>query len=71
MLRALRCVQRVLIVESGKDAIQQVAPAIYVKGREYRGRLPEARLVKRMGGRVVFTDTPVYSSTKLLSHLCK
>ena len=71
MLKALRCVQRVLIVESGADAIRKVRPDIYVKGVEYRGRLPEARLVKRMGGRVVFTDTPVYSSTKLLSHLCK
>ena len=68
MLRALRCVDTVYMVDSGKQAIEYLKPDIYVKGAEYRGRLPEQELVESYGGRVVFLDTsPVYSSTDLLT----
>jgi len=73
MLKELRCVTRVIIVSSAEEAIRLIKPNFYAKGLEYKGKgkLPEARLVRALGGRVVFTDTRVYSSTALLSHLCK
>ncbi len=67
MVRALKIVDNVAIVESGEEAIRIIKPDIFVKGKEYEGRLPEQSLVESFGGRVVFTDGPVYSSTALLS----
>ena len=67
MVRALRFVDDVAIVESGLEAIRVIKPDVYVKGKEYEGRLPEQKLVEAYGGRVVFTDGPVYSSTKLIT----
>jgi rfaE bifunctional protein nucleotidyltransferase chain/domain len=71
ILRGLRCVDEVLInnCPTPRDIIQAVRPNIYVKGAEYRGKLPEQATVERYGGRVVFTDTIVFSSTKLLGWL--
>ena len=71
MLRALRCVDQVVI--SREDipygVIRQIRPNIYAKGKEYKGRLPEQKLVEELGGQVVFTDTIVFSSTALLGWL--
>ena len=67
MVRSLRCVDSVVIVEHAVEAIQLLKPDIYVKGAEYEGRLPEKSLVESYGGRVVFTKTPIYSSTKLIT----
>jgi len=71
MLRALRCVDQVVIYREPipYGVIRQVRPNIYAKGKEYEGRLPEQKLVEELGGRVVFTDTVVYSSTALLGWL--
>jgi len=72
MLRELRCVDEVRIYQElvPMFLIRSVRPQIYVKGQEYVGRLPEQALVESLGGRVVFTDTPVYSSTKILERVC-
>ena len=51
------------------ELIRQLRPEIYVKGREYEGRLPEQPLVESLGGQVVFTDTPKFSSTALVDLL--
>jgi rfaE bifunctional protein nucleotidyltransferase chain/domain len=67
MLRALRCVDDVAVVEDVWEAIQTIQPDIYVKGKEYENKLPEQAEVERYGGRVVFTDEVVYSSTDLLT----
>lgn len=71
LLRELRCVDEVIISRAPRcDAIiQQVRPDIYAKGIEYKGKLPEQALVESCGGVVMFTDTVVYSSTKLLGWL--
>jgi len=57
MLKALRCVDLVTIIyDFGPEtAIKMVVPHIYVKGREYEGRLPERALVESIGGKVAFT----------------
>lgn len=71
MLMALRCVDEVIISREAipYEVIRAVKPDIYAKGKEYDGRLPEQSLVEELGGRVVFTDTEVYSSTALLGWL--
>ena len=67
MIRALKIVDDVAIVESGEEAVRKVRPDVYCKGSEYRNNLPEAAFVESYGGRCHFTTGPVYSSTKLLA----
>ena len=45
------------------DLIRRLQPAVYAKGVEYAGRLPEQALVESYGGRVLFTETPKFSSS--------
>ena len=67
IIRALAIVDDVRPHTHIEEAIAQIRPAIYTKGREYEGRLPEQKLVESYGGRVVFTDDEVYSSTQLIA----
>lgn len=67
IIKALAIVDEVIPSKSGIDCIKQVKPDVYVKGKEYENRLPEKALVEFYGGRVVFTDTPAYSSTAILN----
>lgn len=67
IIQALAIVDEVVAAETGSQIVKKIKPDIYVKGREYEGRLPEEGLVKFYGGRVVFTDTPSYSSTSILT----
>ncbi|MCC6729669.1 MAG: D-glycero-beta-D-manno-heptose 1-phosphate adenylyltransferase [Chthonomonadales bacterium] len=56
MLAHLECVSFVSIFDEPRpdDLIALVRPAIHVKGGDYRaGELPEARVVRQHGGRVV------------------
>lgn len=71
MLRELKCVDQVWAShEAGPDsAINRWKPNIYAKGSEYKGKLPEKALVESWGGKVVFTDDVVYSSTALVPML--
>ena len=66
MLRALKWVDRVIACDSAAEAIRLIKPNFFVKGKEYEGRLPEQALVESFGGKVVFTQTPTYSSTAIL-----
>lgn len=71
MLLELRCVDAVIIYREPVplDTIRRVRPAVYVKGKEYEGRLPEQALVEELGGRVEFTDAPTWSSTETVKRL--
>lgn len=75
-IAALGCVDYVAVNDSpsGVDAIQAVRPDIYVKGSEYRdshdftgGIYKEAEAMKAIGGRIEFTDEPVFSSSNLIN----
>lgn len=71
VLRALAIVDEVISSASAEEAIRKVRPHVYVKGREYEGRLPEQPLVESFGGRVVFTyddEGSLIRSSKLLAH---
>ena len=71
MVKALRVVNQVV---ASHDAlpnviIRRIRPDVYVKGAEYRGKLPEQELVESLGGVVVFSDGVVHSSTALVGKL--
>lgn len=67
IIRALAIVDEVIPSDSGMEAVKAVKPDVFVKGKEYAGKLKEQALVEFYGGRVVFTDTPTYSSTAILT----
>lgn len=67
MLLALNCVDFVVPHVEITNTLFKWAPDVYVKGIEYKGKCPEQPLVESYGGKVVFLDTPVYSSTALLT----
>lgn len=69
IIRALAIVDEVIPSVTGLEAVKQVKPDVYVKGKEYAGKLQEKALVEFYGGRVVFIDTPTYSSTAILTGL--
>ena len=69
IIRALAIVDEVIPSVTGLEAVKQVKPDIYVKGKEYENKLQEKALVEFYGGRVVFIDTPTYSSTAILNGL--
>lgn len=67
MLSALKIVDGVMLhVEIG-STLRTYRPDIYVKGIEYEGKLEEQKLCDQLGIRVVLLDTPVWSSTDLLT----
>jgi D-beta-D-heptose 7-phosphate kinase/D-beta-D-heptose 1-phosphate adenosyltransferase len=68
MLEACKFVN--LVVSFNQDTatgvVEFLRPDVYVTGDEYRGRSPEARLVKEYGGQVVYvTRLGKYSSSIL------
>lgn len=70
MLRALRCVDGVVVCTDALDALQKVRPSIFAKGSDYRGRISDSNheYCERHGIQIIFTDELTFSSTKLLKH---
>lgn len=70
MIRELRCVNEVVLVESSLDALKKVRPHVFVKGGEYIEHMDNADLdhCEWAGIQVAFTTTKCYSSTNLLHH---
>ena len=74
-IAAIQCVDYVSLNEwtTAVETIKKLKPDVYVKGSEYveadmTGRIyAEAEAVKSIGGRVHFTDEPVFSSSQLLN----
>ena len=63
-------------VSESLDAIHRFKPEVYVKGPECKfnptpGHLQEIELVHSYGGRVVYTDDSIYSSTGLMERLLR
>lgn len=71
MLEAVRYVDEVIVVgDSGPyKAIEIVEPDVYVKGTEYRGRLPEQKYCEQRGIKVEFLGEKLFGSTQLKSRL--
>ncbi len=77
----LPAAQRVAIVDALRDVafthlnaadtetvLRQLRPACYVKGRDWDGRLPpeQIRICEEHGIRIVYLDTVVHSSSRIL-----
>lgn len=74
LLRALACVDDVRLIDApgAEEAIRMVRPNVYVKGKEYIGRLQEQSLVESFGGKVAFhydDEASFIKSTNLLGYL--
>ena len=70
MLRALKCVDGVMICTDALDALQKVKPAIFVKGSDYLRKVDAGSraFCAANGIEIMFTDELTFSSTKLLKH---
>ena len=69
MINELRCVDEVVVVKDSIDALTKVKPDIFVKGREYDGKIlkQDAEYCARHGIQIAFTDEPVFSSTSMIN----
>ena len=69
-LKALRCVDEVLPCTDALDALMSCRPNIFVKGKDYRGKIEKDHedFCRQSKIKIVFTDTPMYSSTQLLHY---
>ena len=71
MVGALSCVNSVIVIDSpcAEDAIEEIKPDIYVKGREYAGKLPEMQYCLDRGIKVMFLGEKIFGSTRLLEQI--
>ena len=69
VVRALRCVNDAFLCNDPLDALQMVKPDIFVKGKDYIGKIEQrhADYCKAHGIEIRFTDTPIYSATKIIN----
>lgn len=73
MVASQRCVDEVWISDhlTAVQAIERFKPNVYVKGKDYVAKSgdieTERSAVELHGGRLVFTDTPLYSSSTLIN----
>lgn len=70
VLRELRCVDEVILVNGAMEALIRVRPAVFVKGAEYEDQIQPAHreFCEQYGIEIAFTREKKYSSTKLLRH---
>ena len=73
VLSALSCVDHVIVFEenSPERLIQELQPDVYAKGGDYHGDLlPEAELVRRLGGEVRILDyLPDRSTSSIIERI--
>ena len=69
LVKALRCVDKVITVSGLMEALEFVKPSILVKGTDYRNGLAEyhENYCKKHGIRIAFTDTPKLSATDMIN----
>lgn len=68
IIRALASVDEVILVDSSIEALKKVKPQVFVKGREYEGKIRDEDELYCIEHEIsiAFTDEPTYSSTELL-----
>ena len=69
IIRALRCVRQVILVNDSLEALEKVRPHIFVKGQDYRGKIKKIHsdYCKEHHIEIAFTDEVVYSATKIIN----
>lgn len=80
VLASLEVIDYVFIVHSytAIEAIKKIRPDFYVKGPDYKKRKPNPRIPRRLGdeekavesvgGKLIFTDDIIFSSTRLINN---
>lgn len=71
MLKALRCVDEVILVDDALEALKTVVPDLFIKGPDYRGKIKDEDLAfcEANGIAIRFTTAPKWSSTEILDGL--
>ena len=72
VLMALRCVDRVVPCRNGAEAILEVKPQFYVKGRDYRLlglKSSEKNACLHVGAKIEFTKAEKMSSTSIIQRI--
>jgi bifunctional ADP-heptose synthase (sugar kinase/adenylyltransferase) len=70
VIDAMRTISYTHVAQTGTlDVLEQLKPRYYVKGADWRDRLPEDQVTAcaRNGIEIVILDTPLKSSTQLLA----
>lgn len=69
LVKALKCVDKVITVSGLMEALEFVKPSILVKGTDYRNGLAEYHeaYCKKHGIRIAFTDTPKLSAVEMIN----
>ena len=69
VVRALRCVSGAFLCDNAIEALARVQPDIFVKGADYIGKIEQvhADYCKAHSIEIRFTDTPIYSATKIIN----
>ena len=70
VLEALRCVDQVILVDNSFQALHLVRQDVYVKGKEYNGKIikGEVEFCQAHGIEIAFTEQE-YSTTQLICSL--
>ena len=65
IIKALRCVKRVILVDSSLEALKIINPDIFIKGEEYKRRIrkEDRAWCKENGCKIVFTPKTHSSTT--------
>lgn len=69
LVRALKCVDKVITVSGLLEALEIVKPSILVKGTDYRNGLHEIHenYCAKHGIRIAYTDTPKLSAAEMIN----
>jgi rfaE bifunctional protein nucleotidyltransferase chain/domain len=74
ILSSLKIVDEVIIsdCETAEDSIKKIKPKFYFKGKDYKKSLDknlnfERKLIASLGGKVIFTNTPLNSSSEIIN----
>ena len=69
VIKALRCVRGAVLCDDSLDALERLKPDIFVKGKDYKGKIEKRHADFCAANRITirFTDTPIYSATKIIN----
>ena len=71
VIRALACVDDVILVESSIEALCDIRPNVFCIGKEYENKVKaeDSIYCRKNGISIVFTNERTYSSTKIINDL--
>ena len=69
VVKAIRWVDDAILVDGPIDGFNRLAPNIFVKGKDYIGKIEPRHLEEcsKRGIEIAFTDTQLFSATKIIN----